>query len=407
MTNSEQLRKLDEGVDAWNRWRDENSRLSPELSGAHLSRRDLRGFNFSRCSLAGSHLNHADLSGASLVRTNLSGSSLEGARLVSAKGTEANFDGSNLTNADFTEADLSYASLTQCHMVGVTLKFTNLSGADLSKSNLYTANLSSAVLVGGKLLWANLTGSDLRRTNLKRCDMTGVSLIDSDLEGADLRKANLRYARIIDSNADLADFSGSRVYGISVWSVTSSGTIETDLTITPPDEPTITVDSLEIAQFVYLLLNSSKLRRAIDTISAKVVLILGRFTQARLSILEQIRGSLRSSGYLPLLFNFGGPTTRDLTETISTLAHLARFVIADITDARSIPQELMAIVPNLPSVPVQPILAAGEAEYSMFEHFQRYPWVLDTILYTDREVLNEEVFAAIEAKVRAAAHRQS
>jgi hypothetical protein len=51
-----------------------------------------------------------------------------------------------------------------------------------------------------------------------------------------------------------------------------------NLIITATAEPDITVDNIEVAQFFYLMLNNKKIRDVIDTITSKVVLILGRFT---------------------------------------------------------------------------------------------------------------------------------
>src|SRR5262249_28843126 len=144
---------------------------------------------------------------------------------------------------------------------------------------------------------------------------------------------------------------------------------------------------LEIAQFIYLLLSNKKIRDVIDTITSKVVLILGRFTPERKEILDAIRNELRNHKYVPVLFDFDKPTNRDLTETIRTLAHMARFVIADITDPRSIPQELATIIPLLPSLPVQPLLSASQQEYGMFADLLRYPWVLPPVKYEDKQTL--------------------
>ena len=125
----------------------------------------------------------------------------------------------------------------------------------------------------------------------------------------------------------------------------------------------------------------------IETVGKKAVLLLGRFTSERKAVLDALRDALRRDGWIPILFDFDGPRNRDRTETISTLAHLARAIIVDLTDARSVPQELMAIVPSLPSVPVQPILAESDSEYSTFEHLARYAWVAPVFRYSTPEHL--------------------
>jgi hypothetical protein len=48
----------------------------------------------------------------------------------------------------------------------------------------------------------------------------------------------------------------------------------------------------------------------IDTITSKVVLILGRFTPERKSVLDAIRDQLRKRNYLPVLFDFEKPSNR-------------------------------------------------------------------------------------------------
>ena len=105
------------------------------------------------------------------------------------------------------------------------------------------------------------------------------------------------------------------------------------MVITPRNGAEVTVDNIEVAQFVYLLLHNEKIRDVIDTIGRKGVLLLGRFTEGRIAVLERLRKELRKRGYLPIVFNFDKPETKDFTETVRLLAGLSKFVIADITQS--------------------------------------------------------------------------
>jgi len=280
----------------------------------------------------------------------------------------------------------------------------NLQGADLSGANLDEAYLTGANLTGANLTRANLTRADLINANLSGANLHGAGLTEANLSGADLTDSHLTQSALVKTNLTEATLTGCSIYGISAWSLKLDGAKQQNLNVSPAGEPAIRVDNLEVAQFIYLLLNNERIRQVIDTIASKVVLILGRFTSERKAVLEALRESLRQHDYLPVLFDFDKPTGRDLTESISTLAHMARFIIADITEAKSIPQELQAIVPNLPSVPVQPLLLASEYEYGMFEHFRRYPWVLEVYRYDNPdEVLTSlegKIISPAEAKVR-------
>ncbi len=218
-----------------------------------------------------------------------------------------------------------------------------------------------------------------------------------------MREALLRGAQIVETDLSHANLSGCSVYGTSAWNVTLDGATQTNLIITPPNEPKITVDNLEVAQFLYLILHNEKIREVIDTITSKVVLILGRFTEPRKPVLDALREALRAYGYVPVLFDFAGPASQSTTETITLLARMARFIVADLTDPSSIPHELAMIVPHIP-VPVQPLLLEGATTYTMSQDLLMYPWMLPTRRYTTIATLiaalNEQVIAPPRPKLQ-------
>jgi hypothetical protein len=104
MANEEHVEILRQGVGVWNRWREENPDVRPDLSEADLSRAYLRGADFSGAGLSWVDLREADLRGAYLIRACLSGADLREADL-----NEAYLMGADLSSAALGQADLSHA----------------------------------------------------------------------------------------------------------------------------------------------------------------------------------------------------------------------------------------------------------------------------------------------------------
>jgi uncharacterized protein YjbI with pentapeptide repeats len=322
------------GVNNWNQWRQDNPFVSPDLSRAELK---------------GSDLNEADLNGA-----------------------------------DLSEAELQWSNLIDADLHGANLKNVRLMGADTTRAKFNNSNLDGAMINDARAWYA-----DFRACTMRSAYLWGTDFREADFSGANLTGANLQNAQLVKTKFCSATLDESKVYGIAAWDIDLRSASQSNLLITAPNDPNlVAVDDLEVAQFIYLLLDNARLRSVIDTVTSKVVLILGRFSERQKPILVAIRDALRRCKLIPILFDFERPTSKDLTGTVETLARMARFIIADLTSPSSIPHEMATLVPLLRTTPVLPLRLVGSAGYGMFEDYQQsYEWVLKTHEYTDSESL--------------------
>ncbi|RSD30463.1 pentapeptide repeat-containing protein [Vibrio pectenicida] len=336
MAVKEQIDIFKQGPEVWNKWRQEYPHIAPDLSDADFES-DLHTYE--------SMFDMPAFVGFDLRKTNLN-------RITARNSTFTNceFAGSN-----FHFSDLCFSYFHNCNFERSSLAVTKIGSAEFINCNFFKADLSYCSAEE-----TNFTGSNLDDAKLSNMSLVKTCFNDTTINGA-------------------------RVYGVSAWDLSLENCQQSSIYI-EESGTSITVPTIELAQFISLLVNNSKIRDVIDTITSKVVLILGRFTPERKAVLDTMKVQLESKGYLPVLFDFDGPSNRDVTETVITLALLSKFVVADISSPKSIPQELTSIVPHFPSVPVQPVIEKSQLEYGMFEHFKRYPWVLEQLAYSDDKI---------------------
>jgi uncharacterized protein YjbI with pentapeptide repeats len=356
-----------------------------DLSGANLSETDLSGAILNYAWLKDADCRNAKLDGARLTDAYLQGADLSGATFLEANLIRADLRQAKLIGARF--ADISFVWPKSANLSDVRLEQADLSGADLSGANLFRANLRQARLTNAHLADALLIGANLEGANLSGAILTRSRVGKSNLSMANLKGAVLIEATFVETKLIGADLSGAQTYGISVWDIETNEDTKQDGLIITKSGPVVTVDNLEIAQFIYLLLNRQKLRNAINTITSKAVLILGRFAPERKAVLDAMADELRKHNLVPIIFDFERSTNRDFTETIKVLAGISLFVIADITKPKSSPLELQATVPDY-QIPFVPIIQDGEEPFSMFRDlWRKYEWVLQPVKYKSLTIL--------------------
>jgi len=102
VANPEHLAKLGEGVDAWNKWREKNPSVKPDLSQASLENARLFKAHLENANLRQAHLENANLISAHLQNTDLARAHLENADLNTAHLENAHLREADLTNSDVT-----------------------------------------------------------------------------------------------------------------------------------------------------------------------------------------------------------------------------------------------------------------------------------------------------------------
>ncbi len=382
MANTQHLEMIEQGGKVWNRWRETSAEPEPDLSAANLKGADLRNTDLSGVNLMEANLREAKFHWANLRGANLRKADLKGAIFVETDLRDANFSWADLREADFKRANLRNALLSWANMKEASLK-----EVDLQQANLLNADLRCAVLRESSLKQA-----DLREAYLSNAEFVGVNM-----ESADLREADLRGAHLLHVSLKHADLSECRIYGISAWELEVDDTTnQQDMILTDWDEPIITIDGFNVAQFMYLFLHTPQIPKIFEAITSQIVLLLGRFGAERKAVLDTLRMEFRQRDYLPVLLDFQKPESEEFMGMVSILGHVSRYVIADLTQ----PQNLARTAEHLlraARLPFLPILTRGSETPTALGMMtlQRETNLLAPVWYADPQELRDVFHAGI------------
>jgi uncharacterized protein YjbI with pentapeptide repeats len=322
-----QLDLLKKSVASWNAWRKAQGNVPIDLRGADLKERDLSG-----AIMDGGDFREADLSGAYLRRARFVGARLEGA---------------NCTSANFDTADLTGAQAREARFVG----------ADLFEACLAEASFDRAHFTG-----ADLGGVNLRSAHFHKADLRAAEIRFADACRVDLTQADLRHASLINSDLSLADLTGAKIFGLTAWELKLERTVQRDLVITPPWEPEIVADDLDLASFLSMALRNGSIRRVLESASSRAVLILSQFVPAKVPILDVLRESLRRRGLFPVSFDVPNPGSAEIEARIAAVAPFVRFVLSDLPEGFDPAANSRAQIPRLDSPSVFVLRHAAAAE---------------------------------------------
>ena len=344
--NQQHLDILKSGVKVWNSWREAHPEIVPDLSGATLTGLTAQGINF----------NSTNLSRALLYEARLEKSMFIGANLNKAICAGSNFNESFFSRTRLTGTSFNSASLRSTNFMRSVFQRVDLSHAKLTTADFRLAKLDQVNLEFAKLDRVNFSG-----TRMVNCLVNGVMATDLETQGIQLQK----------------------------------------LIISNHDDPTVTVESLEVVQTIFARLYSLTVD-CNSGASPNLVLVFGDFQKERRKILRSIYWELKRRGLSPVLVYLDKPAGRSFFALLHQLALMARFIIGDVSQPDLLPVDFINFIAQF-RLPVQLMVqAANDEEGWLTPNLQNCHWFLSPFCYQTVEEgtigIGEKIINPLEVK---------
>jgi hypothetical protein len=150
MANNEHVAILKEGVEVWNKWREENPEIRPDLSKAFIPGLKLALANFRNVDLSFANIRGVDLREADLVGADLSGADLSGANLRNSNMSQSSLKAANLFVANLSKANLSEAILSKADLYGTMLDGAILNDATFHETLIRSVHFENASILNAR-----------------------------------------------------------------------------------------------------------------------------------------------------------------------------------------------------------------------------------------------------------------
>jgi hypothetical protein len=282
---------------------------------------------------------------------------------------------------------------------------TNLSDALVLHATAEGLDLRGAVIENTVFEEGDFSRASFDGATFHRARFTKTILTEASFDGASFIDCNLDRVNLVGASFHVKEIKETVVYGIAAWDLkTDLNMPQSKLVVertygfysdmVAADVVPLTVDDIELAQFVYYLTNHRKMRDTLNLLNERGVLLLGRFKDGGLKRLEDLREWFAGRQYMAMTFDFERPDNLDLIETVITMAGLSRFVVADLSGPR-VPEEVRSILEAVS----KPLLAVGDAGALPPEVTDR------VILIDDASTLLEDVARSLPELERLSAER--